>query len=857
MHDFQLEAVKKANQSLSQSGKALLIMATGTGKGLVAREIALSFIETGNILIAVELKALVFQFASMFDDLNIKNEILEANRPIADSRSTRVFITTITNLEYISTTPLNFGLVIIIDGYSFRKALLKKLATPYFGTLKKCFISSIDYSEAQQLAGAINFKYDLAHAFENKIFNKVETIAVRGFESHSLNQEEGQRIIADWILHHIYNKRKSKSVIICSNYNTAVNLTNEINGKTKNNTAITITSHNANPYLDIDTFHHSDTVNIAVTINFFYFTNNNKITDIVLLKKMPSQDAFNKALMNCVRSNLSESRVWDFSDNKKYFFEEMGTFRSETLEMRIAGNISRRKLISPLDDRPATVDMLGRMDIVELLDNILTKGSRENLSLALLGNWGMGKSSIITMLKNFATERSGLKIINYNAWHEEHSDNVLSSIANKIIDELYESKNILQQLILNLKSRLISARANFLIELTLLIISIFIISLPIKLSGVISSPAFLTTTILSTIISFIISMIKTYYDSPITKKIRETFKRKNFSDKIGLGQTIKNHLTNLFVSDATSFSQSLFQNKPSKNEKPKYIIAIDDLDRCSDDKIIDTISAVQLLSTIPNVNIILAIDYQVLVKAFMLKWQNQDKNITDEQAIIKSRTYLGKIFQAAIVIDTPPRDKIDLFIHKNLYKNVQKKSSPDISTNSKQAFDNDTDIPFNEITHAHIEDLKILEDSENYELSPDEFLEENYDEYEIFVECARVFCIGNPRTLVRLHNTVTFIKGLNQDIMQSKNDVAIHIFLAFWYETWCSQNDSDKTAMETELISAHTLNNNDKLSTLARNLGIGMLSNIELNMMLNNVIRVSLPFNRVPCILPIEDQTSG
>ncbi|HDG1697605.1 TPA: hypothetical protein PFE29_004500, partial [Kluyvera ascorbata] len=181
MHDFQLEAVKKANQSLSQSGKALLIMATG--KGLVAREIALSFIDAGNILIAVELKALAFQFASMFDDVNIKTEILEANRPIANSRSARVFITTVTNLEHISTMPLNFGLVIIIDGYSFRKALLKKLTTPYFGTLKKCFISSIDYSEAQQLAGNINFKYDLAHAFENKIFNKVETIAVRGFES--------------------------------------------------------------------------------------------------------------------------------------------------------------------------------------------------------------------------------------------------------------------------------------------------------------------------------------------------------------------------------------------------------------------------------------------------------------------------------------------------------------------------------------------------------------------------------------------------------------------------------------------------------------------------------------------------
>lgn len=236
-----------------------------------------------------------------------------------------------------------------------------------------------------------------------------------------------------------------------------------------------------------------------------------------------------------------------------------------------------------------------------------------------------------------------------------------------------------------------------------------------------------------------------------------------------------------------------------------------------------------------------------------MKWKEQDNTLTDEQATIKSRIYLGKIFQASVAIDTPSRNNINNFIHKSLYKGVKK--SVTVSTTDEK----EQEIEFNDITDVIVQDiiptcpdeLKFFEENEEKEAEPDEYLEENHDEYEIFVECAQVFRIGNPRTLIRLHNTITFIKGLDPSIMQNDAEIAMHIFLSFWYETWCSQSESNKVAMETELHT-RTQDSQDKFIVLAQKLEIHKFSSAELQLMLKNVIRVSLPFCKIPTPFPIE-----
>lgn len=854
MHVFQQRAIQLANQSLSQSGKALLLMAPGSGKSLVASELAQLFMQTGPVLIVVDLRVIAAQLQYQFDKLNIQSKILDSKKPVKIDSVDRIIIIIASNLNSIQTLPLNLNLVIILDGYSTKKTLLKELTTPFFNAVKKCLISSVAYPEALQIAGEIIFSYSLPSAFTDGILNKTEIISINGFEPSLLNEQEMQDNIARWIIKNIYNKSTSKVVIICKNHSIAVSLTMALNCSAEKEVAVTISSHDAMVTEEINKFQSSDKLDIAVTINMYHFLSNMKISDVVLLRKLPSEDAFSKALINCTSPKAADPKIWDFSDNRKYFFEEMGVFRTETLNLRTSDSKKRRKLINPLDDRPTTIDMLGRIEIVDLIENILTKGGRGNLNLALLGSWGIGKSSVLTMLQNNTLEKKELKFINYNAWHEEHSNAVLASIANQIIDELYESKNIFQQLLLNLKSRLLSAKDNLKIEILILLpvslIAAYLTVINLKLTA---ASTLMTTALFGTALTFIISLIKTYFENPIAKKIRDVVKRKKFSDHIGLGQTIRHHLSYLFISDATSFTRCISSKFSEAEVKTKYIITIDDLDRCSDDKIIDTVSALQLLSTIKNINIILAIDYNSIAKAFTLKWKEQDNTLTNEQAIIKSRIYLGKIFQASVAIDTPSRDNINNFIHKSLYKGVQKPVTVS-STDEKER-----EIKFNDITDVIVEDiittspdeLTFFEENEEKEVEPDEYLEENHDEYEIFVECAQVFRIANPRTLIRLHNTITFIKGLNPSVMQNNAEIAMHIFLSFWYETWCGQSESNKATMETALHT-RSQGSQDKYIVLAQKLEIHKFSSAELQLMLKNVIRVSLPFCKIPTPFPIE-----
>ncbi|MSE16773.1 hypothetical protein GKC49_17145, partial [Pantoea agglomerans] len=73
MRGFQQKAIQLANQSLSQSGKALLLMAPGSGKSLVASEIAQLYMQNGQVLIVVDLRVIAAQLQYQLGMLNIES----------------------------------------------------------------------------------------------------------------------------------------------------------------------------------------------------------------------------------------------------------------------------------------------------------------------------------------------------------------------------------------------------------------------------------------------------------------------------------------------------------------------------------------------------------------------------------------------------------------------------------------------------------------------------------------------------------------------------------------------------------------------------------------------------------------
>jgi hypothetical protein len=86
-------------------------------------------------------------------------------------------------------------------------------------------------------------------------------------------------------------------------------------------------------------------------------------------------------------------------------------------------------------------------------------------------------------------------------------------------------------------------------------------------------------------------------------------------------------------------------------------------------------------------------------------------------------------------------------------------------------------------------------DNEEYTdvlLTSDEYLDHGQEEAAIFSKCTGTFDIKNPRTLVRIHNTITLLKGLYPNLIDENNELNKYIYLVFLQETYAGDSQSQR-----------------------------------------------------------------
>ena len=79
-----------------------------------------------------------------------------------------------------------------------------------------------------------------------------------------------------------------------------------------------------------------------------------------------------------------------------------------------------------------------------------------------------------------------------------------------------------------------------------------------------------------------------------------------------------------------------------------------------------------------------------------------------------------------------------------------------------------------------------------------EFVEASPGEKEGFVSCVELFEFNNPRTLIRLHNTITLIKGMYSKKVNTSDKFPSLIFATFLYEYMC--NSSHYSYLESMIL---------------------------------------------------------
>lgn len=261
-------------------------------------------------------------------------------------------------------------------------------------------------------------------------------------------------------------------------------------------------------------------------------------------------------------------------------------------------------------------DLVGTAFKAETIRNILDNNTayfEENNMIALYGNWGSGKTSV---MKYIETKTTNYKTVFFEAWKYEHDTNLALSLFEQIVARIEEEKKVSDEIIEN-----------------------------VKIAG-------------KTVLNFGKNVL---FNSEVSI----------LGINLAVGQTAKDTLNEIegiiknksFYSEVTEFDKqfkSLIEDYYRATSK-KILIIVDDLDRCESDNILTLLSSIKHFFTDSDkVVYFCGIDKDAVSKAINIKYNN----------ILKSEEYLEKIFD--LTFNMPEVFSIDEFINDFFLKiNVQ------------------------------------------------------------------------------------------------------------------------------------------------------------------------------------------
>lgn len=854
LRDYQRQAVEAIERQLFEKGRATLVMPHGTGKSRVLVELTGRVSEKLPTLIIVGSVAAANQILYLYQELfgekfsrlisKEKNHEILSEVPEEDN----FYPVDIVNLQRLEREFIFHGryeLVVVLD-IKLPDVLQQDLISGKFSNAKQLFVESIRSIKYEEFSGPPAYEYTLKQAVSEGNLRSIEYNVLEKVNFDELDNVDYVRQMFGGFIERESESQIAKVLVVCDNVKNAEKLYSSLLKIRKYGNPYLIHSGVRSHTNLIREFVKSDEKSIAIVVNLIVGIDFFGLTDLVLLKRFSNERDFLYAIsrINRLALNLGKGRVWDFSGNQIYFNSDLGELKNVGAG-KIGGHISEgeyiAELVMPLEDKPAKVDLLGRKGLVDILKGLIERDTKDHLIIALFGRWGSGKSSVIQMLRDKYDKTLNRNFIEFNAWQAEHSNSMSASIAQQLVNDLYGAQGFLGQVLLSYKARILQSKAELIKEFVFVAI-VTAFCLGFALPGLVEDfkLKYGALAALSISLPALLSIVISYLKHPFTGQLKELAKRPNFKEHIGLGHAIREQIFCLLSVYPLSFWQVVKKAfGKTINHKHKYILVIDDLDRCSDKKIIETLEAIQLIVDLPCVNILLAVAPDVLIEAVASRYMAQRSGLSEEAGRMLARDFLGKVLQITITLDNPSALNRNHFINARLYAAVEKQKKVNEEPVKKIILEKQKP----QVPEEILDFTDFVDEAEEAYDRTESYLQSNNEEYEFFVKCSEHFDIHNPRTLIRIHNAITLLKGMYPTIYQNEGMLNHYIYLTFWHEVYATVDAAQKKIMLGIILPDDSADDSQDVMGSNSNqlIGFESIDRIEIKTMLFRVKNMSLP----------------
>lgn len=447
------------------------------------------------------------------------------------------------------------------------------------------------------------------------------------------------------------------------------------------------------------------------------------------------------------------------------------------------------------DQGNVTEDKLGRSALVNALaERIKFRKNTDHTTIGLFGHWGVGKSAVISLVKEKLAQDKSFIFGEFNAWSYENCGNIQAGMAQEAItalssmEAIYESRKCSNlrwelprlRLIIRFAWRIYGKRF-WIPAFTIIFALLAIVADKLGLCGFdlkkVINPFYNTvprqvasTGGLLAVLIYIFKQFRVVFTHGLTKELKSYLKLPDYKKEMGTVPVMREQIRSL--------CEVRLGDPKNKNHKRLFFV-VDDLDRCNKDGIVKTLEALRLVMDLPLVTVVIAVDQRIALAALAQKYEPLAKYHPTGEPLSIARDYLAKMVHLPITLDEPDSTVVKGYLdyiwggedatdwRNQLEEKIDVKEIKDtdnIKSEDESEIDiKNTDSDDGKKKKQSLEDImKSLEELSTLTLNKKDVFGLNDKQKASFFLLSDQYGLNNPRQLKRLHNSYNLIRLLLQ-----------------------------------------------------------------------------------------------